>query len=118
MFVRVMKPGDCSPWKRVPQPIRPPAQEIASRRWFIGIERRRRTRRRDAQAETTVDRDLFEPTCSCLEGLLERTKAPAEGIEPSNDRLTAGCLTIRLRWKKLARRVRTSCCRLAVSELL
>jgi hypothetical protein len=25
-------------------------------------------------------------------------EAPAEGIEPSNDRLTVGCLTIRLRW--------------------
>ena len=26
--------------------------------------------------------------------------APAEGIEPSKDRLTAGCLTIRLRWNE------------------
>lgn len=28
------------------------------------------------------------------------TLAPAEGIEPSKDRLTAGCLTIRLRWNQ------------------
>lgn len=30
----------------------------------------------------------------------ERARAPAEGIEPSRLRLTAGCLTIRLRWNE------------------
>ena len=30
-------------------------------------------------------------------------EAPAEGIEPPSDRLTAGCLTIRLRWNETAR---------------
>ena len=32
--------------------------------------------------------------------------APAEGIEPSMDRLTAGCLTTRLRWNETALRRR------------
>jgi hypothetical protein len=32
-----------------------------------------------------------------------RDAAPAEGIEPSKDRLTAGCLTIRLRWNETPR---------------
>jgi hypothetical protein len=31
------------------------------------------------------------------------TRAPAGGIEPPSDRLTAGCLTIRLRWNETAR---------------
>lgn len=39
----------------------------------------------------------------------ECARAPAEGIEPSRYRLTAGCLTIRLRWKEwLTRNMRVS----------
>jgi hypothetical protein len=34
----------------------------------------------------------------------KRVRAPAEGIEPSKDRLTAGCLTIRLRWNETGSR--------------
>ena len=36
-------------------------------------------------------------------GSTDEVEAPAEGIEPPRDRLTAGCLTIRLRWNETAR---------------
>jgi hypothetical protein len=53
--------------------------------------------------------ELLAPRRRELQRLLthERARAPAGGIEPPRDRLTAGCLTIRLRWNEWpARNVR------------
>ena len=45
---------------------------------------------------STVTTSHYETRCT----MFRAARAPAEGIEPPNLRLTVGCLTIRLRWKK------------------
>lgn len=45
-----------------------------------------------------AEQDWIRTSVDLRVGHPRRTKAPAEGIEPSKYRLTAGCLTIRLRW--------------------
>ena len=84
-LVRVNEPASCSHARRVPSRL--VTATSAHARW---------ARWDSSQRE-------------CVYGSLRADEgAPAEGIEPSSHRLTAGCLTIRLRWNVCSSRARAS----------
>jgi hypothetical protein len=54
---------------------------------------------KESLPSTRPKAEAMPPSLSPATGAAWQRLAPAEGVEPSKDRLTAGCLTIRLRWK-------------------